>query len=138
MYIWLYDRLSFLFNYKLFIKYRQPYTVSKELCSFSFTSSELQAMKTGSCIWDGTIKTDWYYAYTQKYYFNTEPFDTEMYDDNFSVLKGSSLILVREYILNNPFSFRNSIKLLDYDLNMKLEKSGFSSVYDNGLVEGYI
>jgi len=95
-------------------------------------------MKTGSCIWDGTIKTDWYYAYTQKYYFNTEPFDTEMYDDNFSVLKGSSLILVREYILNNPFSFRNSIKLLDYDLNMKLEKSGFSSVYDNGLVEGYI
>lgn len=110
----------------------------KSSITFSFTSSELQAIKTGSYIWDGTIKTDWYYAYTQKYYFNTEPFDTEMYEDNFSVLKGSSLILVREYILKNPFSLRNSIKLLDYDLNMKLEKLRFSNVYDNGLVEGYI
>ena len=106
--------------------------------TFSLTSSELQAVETGSCIWNSTIKTDSYYANTQKYYFNTEPFDTEMYTNNFLVLKGSSLVLVREYILNNPFTFKNSIKLLDYNLNKKLEELGFSNVYDNGPVKGYI
>ncbi len=61
-----------------------------------------------------------------------------MYEDDFSILKGSSLVLVREYIHNNPFTLKNSIKLLDYNLNMKLEKLGFSNIYDNGPVKGYI
>ncbi len=49
----------------------------------SFTASELQAVKTTSIIWGGTIKTDRYYANSQKFeYNNFEAFCNEIYQKN--------------------------------------------------------
>lgn len=114
------------------------HTFSPHSIKFSLTSSELKAVETNSNLWDGNIETDWYYAKSQKYSFKTEPFDKELYEDNLLALKGNSLVLIREYIIYNPFQLLNSIKLLDYDLNFKIEMLGFSNIYDNGLVESYV
>lgn len=114
------------------------HTFSPHSIKFSLTSSELKAIETNSHIWNGNIKTDWYYAKSQKYYFNTESFDKELYEENLLVLKGNSLILIRDYIIHNPFQLCNSIKLLNYDLNRRIELLGFSNTYDNGHVEGYV
>ncbi len=106
--------------------------------TFALTSSELQAVKTSSHIWDDIIKTDWYYADSQKYEYNIEAFDVEFYENNLSAIKGTSLLLIRNYINHKPFQLLSSIKILDYNLDAEVESLGFFNIYDNGLVNGYV
>ncbi len=104
----------------------------------TLTASELQAVKTTSTIWEGTIKTDAYYAHSQSNkYNNFKTFCNEIYQKNPDTLL-DSFVLIRKAIIGKPFRLFSSILRLDYDPRILLDEYGFSQTYDCGSVGGYL
>jgi len=104
---------------------------------YSLSESELTTAQTILNKSDDHIKTDSYFAYSQKWeYPRFSTFCQELYSNNFHSLK-NQIILVREVIVNKPFLFFSSIYKLDYNLNVKLEEWRFSLIYNSKSVKGY-
>lgn len=103
----------------------------------TLTASELQAVKTTSTIWGGAIKTDEYYAGSQKFKYNFESFCDEIYQKNPNKLQ-NKLVLIRREIIGKPFKLFSSIIRLDYDPRTLLDEYIFSQIYDCGSVGGYL
>jgi hypothetical protein len=104
----------------------------------TLTASELQAVKTTSIIWGGTIKTDNYYANSQSFkYDNFKAFCNEIYQKNPDTLL-HSFVLIRKAIVDKPLKLYSSIIRLDYDPRILLDEHGFSQIYDCGSVGGYL
>lgn len=105
--------------------------------TFSHTMSELQAAKTTSTIWNGTIKTDAYYSGTQHYNYKFKPFSDEIYHKNILSLQ-KSMVLIRESIIGKPLKLFSSMVILDYNPKDFLNNLHFSKMYNCGSVEGYL
>lgn len=103
----------------------------------TLTASELQAVKTTSIIWEGTTKTDAYYAGSQKFKYNFENFCDEIYQKDPNKLQ-NKLVLIRRKIIGKPFKLFSSIASLDYDPRILLDEHGFSQIYDCRSVGGYL
>ncbi|WP_440946593.1 hypothetical protein ACSAZL_21575 [Methanosarcina sp. T3] len=110
----------------------------------ALTASELQAAKTTSIIWEGTIKTDEYYAGTQQYYastqqykYNFENFSYEISQKDPNKLQ-NKLVLIRKEVIGKLFKLFSYIVRLDYDPRILLDEHGFSQIYDCGSVGGYL
>jgi hypothetical protein len=104
----------------------------------ALTASELQAAKTTSTIWKGTIKTDRYYANSQNFkYGNFEAFCNETYQKNPDNLS-NSFVLIRKAIIGKVFNMFLSYVRLDYDPRVLLDEYRFSQIYDCGSVGGYL
>jgi len=109
----------------------------KSSMTSSLIASELQAVETTSSIWDRTIKTDEFYAGSQKFTHKFEPFSYELSEKSVLDLQ-NNLVLVRKVIIGKPFKLFSSIIELDYDPRCLLNDSYFSKMYDCGSVEGYL
>lgn len=94
-------------------------------------------MKQLHIIWDRTIKTDEFYAGSQKFTHKFEPFSYELSEKSVLGLQ-NNLVLVRKVIIGKPFKLFSSIIELDYDPRCLLNDSYFSKMYDCGSVEGYL
>ncbi|MDV2482139.1 hypothetical protein F8E02_09040 [Methanoculleus sp. Wushi-C6] len=104
---------------------------------YSPTEAELKSMTTIMDKWDGSIKTDEYFAGTQKFqHRQVSAFSQQLYAGDYPGLK-NHLIVTRKATIRKPFWFLGGIYTLDYDLNVKLETRGFSRIYDSGSGSGY-
>jgi len=103
----------------------------------SFTMSELQAVKTTSNIWNGTIKTDRVCSGCLNTMYILEPFCDEIYRKNILDLQ-HNMVLIRKNIIGKPFKLFSSLFILDYDPRELLSDSYFSKIYNCGSVEGYL
>ena len=103
----------------------------------AFTESELQAIKTISNFWLGTIKSDRAYFNTQDPVFNIEQFDSFLCLRDVKLVE-KNLVLVREKIIGNSFIMFDTKVYLDYNLKDFLDKKHFLNIYDCGSVNGYI
>lgn len=104
---------------------------------YALTEGELESVKTLVGIWDGPIKTDVYFAGFQALQHpQVSSFCQQIYTDDFFSM-GDSLILIRKAIIGRPFKIFDNINKLDYDLNIKLERLGFSRIYDSNSGSGY-
>jgi len=103
----------------------------------SLEMSELQAVKTISTIWNGTIRADDYYAGSQSYDYKCETFSNELYQKRIDKLQ-QDLVLVRMVIVGAPFKLFSTIAKWDYNIISLLNMSYFSKIYDCGTVEGYL
>jgi len=100
--------------------------------------SEINAFHTVASVSPSPIKTDMYYAESQKWgHTTTIPFDNEIYSHNFSGLSGSP-VLVRDTVQDGPFTLYSVAYTLGYSLNSDLTRAGFSRVYDSWTVKGYL
>lgn len=103
----------------------------------SLTEGELEIMTTLVGKWDGTIKTDEYLAGSQKFqYSQVSPFCQQVYSNDYVSLS-DSIVVIREAIVGRPFKLFSSIYRLDYDLNIRLDRQGFSRIYDSNSGSGY-
>lgn len=103
----------------------------------TLTESEINSLTTILNKWSGPLKTDVYFAGSQKHeYPQISAFCDNIYNDNFHTLE-NNIILIREEIIDKPFKIYSSINKLNFNLNNKLEMSGFSRIYDSGSVIGY-
>lgn len=100
-------------------------------------TSEIQAIQSTTCFWNGAIKADRFFAYTQSFEYNTTSFDNELYSQNFYLLKGD-LILIRNDIIYRPFLVFDSIVTLNYNLMDKLSEYGYWKIYDNGAASAFV
>ena len=104
---------------------------------YSLTEAELRSITTIIEKWDGPIKTDAYFAGSQKYqYPQVSAFCQQIYSEDYLSLE-DHIILVRDAIVGKPFKFFSSTYKLDYDLNDKLETLRFSRIYDSNSVSDY-
>lgn len=113
----------------------------------SLTTSELSAIERISMEWNGTIYTDRFYADSQKYAFETQPFDDKISLDNLDDIDNLSnlddldqldgLILVRKYIIENPFKIFESVFVYNYAFESKFNKVNYLNIYDCGTVDGF-
>ncbi len=95
------------------------------------TEAELKSITTLTDKWDGPIKTDTYFAGSQKIqYPQVSAFCQQIYSGDFLSLS-DQIIVIRDAIIGRPFKFFSSIYKLDYNLNTKLEGLGFSRIYDS-------
>ena len=105
---------------------------------FSLTDAELESFKTLTEKWNGPIKTDEYFAGTQKFQNpQVSAFCQEIYSEDYLSLK-ESIVVIREAVVGRPFKIFSSIYKLDYDLNEKLDGLRFSRIYDSNAVSGYL
>lgn len=100
--------------------------------------SEIDAFHTVAGFSQSPIKTDRYYAMSQKWVRNvTIPFDDEIYPRDYGRLAGY-LVLVRGIVEDGPFTLYSVPYRLDYSLDSDLSSAGFSQVYDSPTVRGYL
>ena len=105
----------------------------------AFTESELQAMKTISEIWNGTIGCDRYGRIPYIFQLNREfaDIDDSLYSGDFTDLQ-DIMILVREEIVKHSFFTSRGLLKLKYNLHIALDNQNFSNIYDCGSVNGYL
>ena len=104
---------------------------------YSFTEGELESLKTVAEKWDGPVRTDIYFAGSQAFqYPQLSSFCQNIYSEDYLSLR-DDIVMVREAIVGRPFKIFSTIYKLDYDLNGKLERLGFSKIYDSNAVSGY-
>jgi len=104
---------------------------------YSLTEAELELITTTTNISNDPIKTDEYYAGSQKWqYPQVSAFCEQIYSNNFSTLN-HHLILIRDSTVHKPFKIFSSTYKLDYDLNDALDGLGFSQIYDSNAGSGY-
>jgi len=105
---------------------------------FSLAEGEIESFKTLTEKWNGPIKTDEYFAGTQKFQNpQVSAFCQEIYSEDYLSLK-ESIVVIREAVVGRPFKIFSSIYKLDYDLNEKLDGLRFSRIYDSNAVSGYL
>lgn len=103
----------------------------------SLTEAELESVNVLIEKWGDTIKSDRYFAGSQKFLHpQVSSFCQQIYLDDFLSL-GDDIILIRKAIVGRPFKVFSSIYRLDYDLNVKLDGLGFSRIYDSNSGSGY-
>jgi hypothetical protein len=101
------------------------------------TEAEQGAITTLTHKWDGPLKTDQYFADTQKYrYPQVSSFSEILNDDAFHSLN-NHIVLVRDEIVSNPFKVYSGLYRLDYDLNERLDDLGFSRIFDSSSGSAY-
>lgn len=104
---------------------------------YSPTEAELESITTLMDKWDGPIKTDEYFAGSQKFqYPQISAFCQQIHSDDYLGLR-DHIIVIREVTVGKPFKIFSSIYILDYDLNAKLDGLGFSRIYDSNSGSGY-
>lgn len=103
----------------------------------ALTSAELQSIQRVSTFWDGSIMTDVYFARSQSFEYNTEPFDKIIYDENYDLFEGN-MTLVRDEIIHKPFKIFSSLAIIDYDLKDVLVQNGHSKIYDSRQVSAFL
>lgn len=100
--------------------------------------SEIDAYSTVANVSQSPIKTDRYYAESQKWVLNaTIPFDDEVYSRNYGGLS-RNLVLIRSAVEDEPFTLYSVTYRLDYSLGSDLMGAGFSRIYDSRTVKGYL
>jgi hypothetical protein len=106
---------------------------------YAFTQSELSAMNTISDIWRGKVGVATSSAY---YYFLfnrdmlVEEIVPSIYEKDFTDC-GGMMVIVRDEIVNNFFSFHGGGVKLDYDPREVLLEQGFDRVYESGTVSAF-
>jgi hypothetical protein len=109
----------------------------------ALTESELSATDTSSKIWAGKIGID---AYSREYFVYLPHLEDRMQDmseqiftRDFSVCQ-DIFILIRREIVEHPYSAVSGggTYRLSYDPRQALIKQGFSHVYDDGSVSGFV
>lgn len=101
------------------------------------TEAELISITTLISKWDGAIKTDEYFAGSQKFqYPQVSSFSQQLYSNDYLSLK-HQVVVVREVTVNRPFKAFSSLYRLDYDLNVRLDQLGFARIYDSNSGSGY-
>jgi len=107
----------------------------------AFTASELEGMKSLASIHDqyfAGVLPDWLYF---KYHMET-PLIKEMDIDSWSTKDFSSfikdMVVIREEVIRHPFYTRLGPYRIDYDPSEPLEEQGFSRIYENGSVSGFL
>lgn len=104
----------------------------------SFTDSEFKAVDTLSKVVNGSLASDSYSnTVINRLGIKSLSFDVQLFQKNFTK-RSSNLIIVRNYILTEPFELYSSPYKLDYNLTELLEKDGFSLIYNSNSVNGYI
>jgi len=115
-----------------------PFCSPNSHMRYSLTEAELESLKTVTDKWNGPIKTDEYFAGTQKFQNpQVSAFCQEIYSEDYLSLK-ESIVVIREAVVGRPFKIFSSIYKLDYDLNEKLDGLRFSRIYDSNAVSGYL
>jgi hypothetical protein len=108
---------------------------------FAFFESELQGVETVSRLWNGKIGSDGYVeclGFLPPLDNRIKDIGQELYTRDFNASK-DAFILVREEIVQHPFKLHSyGIYRLDYVPSQALREQGFSKVYDNGSVSGFI
>jgi hypothetical protein len=114
---------------------------SDTLVRYAFTQSELQTATTISSIWDGKIGSDNYtmrFRYLIDDHNEMEDIGKYIFNKDFNSLD-NMLILIRREIVEQPFEITSQGPYrLDYDPREILHGQGFSRVYENGSVSGFI
>ncbi|MBA7642409.1 hypothetical protein ES703_50102 [subsurface metagenome] len=106
----------------------------------AFTESELCAMNTISNLWDGRVGVASSSAY---YYFDfnrdmvVEETASNLYSRDFTDCT-NMIVIIRDEVVNNYFSFSGGGMKLDYDPREVLEEQGFDHLYDNGSVSAFL
>jgi hypothetical protein len=109
---------------------------------YASTESELQAVRTITKIWNGTVGVDSYCSDLpsgQPLSFSICPaqdIGEELYSMNFSGAR-DMLVMIRKEIVDHPFLLLQAIYRLDYDPRETIVAQGFSRVYDCGTVQGF-
>jgi hypothetical protein len=104
---------------------------------YSVTDAELELLETLMDKWDGPIKTDEFFAGSQKFqYPQVSAFCQQVYSSDYLSLR-DHIIVIREVTVGRPFKMFTNIYKLDYDLNIELDRQGFSRIYDSNSGSGY-
>jgi hypothetical protein len=109
---------------------------------YAFTESELQAFDTASTFYDGEIGIDGYGVRPLQLTLAPSNEISSIDDQLFSRDYGDCrdmLVMIRKEVVVNPWEISDLGPFrLDYDPRQALMKQGFSEVYDNGLVSGFV
>ncbi|MFC1984229.1 hypothetical protein ACFLVO_04390 [Chloroflexota bacterium] len=106
---------------------------------YAFTESELQAMDTISNVWDGKIGADRHYQLPIINHFNGNFITIDDYLLTRDFTNGQDmLVMIRQEIVNFPFPLSSGIFKLNYDPRHVLAEQGFSRIYGNGSVNGFL
>jgi hypothetical protein len=83
----------------------------------ALTQSEFQAAQTVSVMWNKTMGVDKYYNKGSFMGYNTKDISNQLNDKDFT----SSLVLIRDEIINKPFEMFRAVYKLDYDPRQTLD-----------------
>jgi len=104
----------------------------------TLTESELKSIMTLTDKWDGAIKSDYYLAgHPTIQYPQISAFCEEICSDDYLALE-NYMVFVREIIIGKPFKLFSNNYILEYDLNVKLDRLGFSRIYDSSSGSSYV
>jgi hypothetical protein len=112
-----------------------PVFSSARLIRLAFTRSELTSMETITDLWDGRIASDQHSIAYLSFGRGAETveIDESLAARDFSTHR-DTMILIREYITNNPFYASRTIWMLDYDPVEVLTGQRFEQLYDSGSI----
>ena len=106
---------------------------------YAFTESELQAMDTIPNVWDGKIGADEHSKLPIIYQFNGKVITIDDYLLTRDFTNGQDmLVMIRQEIVNFPFPLGGGIFKLHYDPRHVLVEQGFSRIYENSSVSGFL
>lgn len=100
----------------------------------ALTQSEVQAVQTVFRMWNGTMGVDKYYNNVKSIGYNTTDISNQLTDKDFT----SSLVLIRDEIINKPFEISRAVYKLDYNPKQTLDDQEYSKIYDCGSVSGFV
>jgi hypothetical protein len=109
---------------------------------YAFTEFELQAFNTTSTFYDGKIGIDGYGVSPLQLALapNNEisSIDDQLFSGNYDDCR-DMLVLIRKEVVVNPWEISNlGAFRLDYDPRQALLEQGFSKIYDDGSVSGFV
>ena len=105
----------------------------------AFTHSELSAMNTISEVWDGqvgvaTSSADYYFGFNRDMW--VVYIVPNLYSRDFAECT-NMILIIRDEVVDNYFSFAGGGMKLDYDPRGVLEQQGFDRIYDSGTVAAF-
>ena len=105
----------------------------------AFTESELCAMNTISNLWDGRVgvassSADYYFDYNRDMVAKeiVPSLNTKDFTDCTNMI-----VIIRDEVVNNYFSFSGGGIKLDYDPREVLEEQGFDHIYESGSASAF-
>jgi len=104
----------------------------------AFTAPELQSTTTVLSLTEGRIGTDYYWSNTCSLFLDahTISIDKALQDGDY-LGTGLHLILIRDYIVHEPFTLYGYPYRITYDPASRLGYQGFDTVYDSSSVQLY-